>query len=227
MKVYHFINEKYGLQALKKKRLKISRICDLNDPFEFLGFDKSNKDLRDLLNIFKKSYHSEIGIICFSKTWRDPVQWAHYADKHYGLCLCFEIPRQNLLKIKYIETPLSENEFKSGDLRTKLLTTKFKNWDYEKEFRLVVDLNKKTYDLKSKLHFKDFDNDIKLTKIIIGARSKITETKVKDILGNNTKGIEIIYSRAAFKSFKIVKQNNKKLRTRKLKSNWGEATWPV
>ncbi|MGH9611570.1 MAG: hypothetical protein ACRD4P_00670 [Bryobacteraceae bacterium] len=36
---FHFICEKYGLDDIKNRRLKISQIQDLNDPFEFLGFD--------------------------------------------------------------------------------------------------------------------------------------------------------------------------------------------
>jgi len=33
MRAYKFLNEKWGLAALNEKRLKLSRIFDLNDPF--------------------------------------------------------------------------------------------------------------------------------------------------------------------------------------------------
>ena len=41
MHVYHFLCAKFGLEALRKRRLRVSRIMDLNDPFEFLGVDLS------------------------------------------------------------------------------------------------------------------------------------------------------------------------------------------
>lgn len=37
MRLYHFTSQKFGLLALKDRRLKIARINELNDPFEFLG----------------------------------------------------------------------------------------------------------------------------------------------------------------------------------------------
>jgi hypothetical protein len=37
MRLYHFIRERFGLEAIRDSRLKISRINELNDPFEFLG----------------------------------------------------------------------------------------------------------------------------------------------------------------------------------------------
>jgi hypothetical protein len=36
MRVYHFINEEYGLDDLRRRRLKIATILELNDPFETL-----------------------------------------------------------------------------------------------------------------------------------------------------------------------------------------------
>ena len=44
MRVYKFLNAKYGLEALKNRRLKIARISDLNDPFELLGVNLSDSD---------------------------------------------------------------------------------------------------------------------------------------------------------------------------------------
>ena len=39
MRLYHFINKKYGLESLSLKRLKIAQIDKLNDPFELLGVE--------------------------------------------------------------------------------------------------------------------------------------------------------------------------------------------
>ena len=53
MRVYHFINKQYGLEAVREKRLKVSRINNLNDPFEFMGADLSNLEFRENMEGFK------------------------------------------------------------------------------------------------------------------------------------------------------------------------------
>jgi hypothetical protein len=41
MKVYHFRSAEFGIKSLRERRLKIARIMELNDPFEFLAVDLS------------------------------------------------------------------------------------------------------------------------------------------------------------------------------------------
>ena len=38
MKLYHFINACWGLSDLEEQHLKVSRMNELNDPFEFKLF---------------------------------------------------------------------------------------------------------------------------------------------------------------------------------------------
>ena len=72
MRVYHFIAEKWAKEALKTKRLKVSNINTLNDPFELhAGFSKPNNLLRDTFRDFKEEISKEIGILCFSKLLKD------------------------------------------------------------------------------------------------------------------------------------------------------------
>jgi len=89
MRVYHFINRKYGLQALRRKRLKVSLIDQLNDPFELLGIASHNPDERQAFADVKTGLARYSGILCFSSKWSNPVQWSHYGDRHKGLCLVF------------------------------------------------------------------------------------------------------------------------------------------
>jgi hypothetical protein len=46
MRAYKFLNECFGMKALIEKRLKQSRIRDLNDPFELRPFDLASPSLR-------------------------------------------------------------------------------------------------------------------------------------------------------------------------------------
>ncbi len=101
MRVYKFLDANFGMKSLREKRLKISLLEDLNDPFELLPFEMTSKKRRQEMNQARKQWSSMHGMLCFSSSWHDPVIWAHYSDKHRGLCLGFEIPRQTGEKVKY------------------------------------------------------------------------------------------------------------------------------
>ena len=121
MRVYHFINTQYGLQVLLERRLKIARAHELNDPFEFMGMDLSEDTLREAMESMKDYYDRALGILCFSERWDNPVQWAHYADGHKGLCLGFDIPDEALTEVNYVDERMSVDEFLA---RTHHLTDK-------------------------------------------------------------------------------------------------------
>ena len=111
MRLYHFINKKYGRDSLRLNRLKIAHIDQLNDPFEFLGVELSNSENRELFYHLKQAYSKEFGILCFSASYHNPVLWAHYADSHKGLCLGFDVQSEYCRKVHYSETRLSIDEF--------------------------------------------------------------------------------------------------------------------
>ena len=134
MRVYHFINEEYGLEDLRERRLKIARIAELNDPFEFAAVDLSNAWLRQGWEPMKQAMADRYGILCFSRTWDSPVLWAHYADNHRGFCLGFDVPdNEYLMKVEYIEKRIPAEEFidrrlaKYNDLETYMDRYKDKN----------------------------------------------------------------------------------------------------
>lgn len=72
MRLYHFTSQKYGLLALKQRRLKIARINELNDPFEFLGWNLRDKRVRAFMRNWKNERDREFGIVCFSRKWSPP-----------------------------------------------------------------------------------------------------------------------------------------------------------
>ncbi len=111
MRLYHFINKHYGLKDLREKRLKIARIMELNDPFEFLGVGLSDSKLRKAMETIKQDIANECGLLCFSKSWGNPVQWSHYADGHQGLCLGFDVLDKFLDKINYVDERLPTKDF--------------------------------------------------------------------------------------------------------------------
>ena len=94
MRLYHFLNAEYGLLDMRYRRLKIARINELNDPFEFLGVATKSRHLRQRYHRLKDALNDYLGLVCFSANWNNPVQWSHYADCHKGLCLDFEVSAQ-------------------------------------------------------------------------------------------------------------------------------------
>jgi len=78
LEYYHFTSAKNGLKNLENRRIKASTLDKLNDPFELLGVELSDKDLRSSIKEMKSKIAKKFGILCFSETWNNPVQWGHY-----------------------------------------------------------------------------------------------------------------------------------------------------
>lgn len=209
MMLYHFRDAEFGLRSLKERRLKIARIMELNDPFEFLGMELSNPDLRRGIEATKKQISEETGIICFSKNWQNPVQWSHYAEKHIGICMAFDVPGDCPMKVNYEKERLPVTLPIDEGIMRKYLTTKFHHWKYEEEYRLFTALNE--IEEESGLYFLNFSNNLQLKKVMVGYRSEITRKQLANALGDISQDIEVFKVRPAFKAFKVVQNKNETL----------------
>lgn len=207
MLVYHFLNAHYGLKALRKRRLKISRIMDLNDPFEFLGADLSNRQFRWALKETKKQLSDEHGILCFSKSWRNPVLWGHYADRHRGLCLGFEIPRTLLRRVRYVDARWPVPAKPDLEFVKRLLFTKFSHWQYEQEYRAFANLDTRV----DGHYFMDFSTNLELKRVIVGDQSTVSRQDVADAIRGLEPGVEAFKARAAFRSFEVVRNRDESM----------------
>src|SRR6266446_5545165 len=103
MRVYHFLPALHALEDIEKKRIKISEIDQLIDPFELWCVSQEDKKLRPALRKYKKEMSERFGMICFSKQWHNPLLWSHYADKHRGMCLGFDVDDRGLKAVNYVE----------------------------------------------------------------------------------------------------------------------------
>jgi Protein of unknown function (DUF2971) len=202
MHVYKFLCAKFGMKSLREKRLKISMVDDLNDPFELLPFQQTDPDTRMGFSIARKVWTANHGVLCFSSDWRDPVIWAHYGDKHKGLCLGFEIPDNAGVAIKYIDSrmPLKAlTELIEVEDSNAWLYTKYENWSYEKEIRIWTDLTT----LSDGLYFLDFSERLKLIEVIAGARCELAKSEILDVL-KPLQDVRLVKARAGFEQFEIV-----------------------
>ena len=87
---------------------------------------------------------SDIGMYCLSETNNNIILWSHYADKHQGFCLEFEAtdytPDFGLAQqVEYSkEYPVVDFFNTPIDKQIGLVfLTKFRDWGYEKEWRII------------------------------------------------------------------------------------------
>ena len=211
MRVYHFLGKQYGLESIEKRRLKISRITDLNDPFDFHAVYFPEKNLRKEFVRIIKELSSENGLLCFSKSWHNPLMWSHYADSHKGICLGFDVPDFPLNHVEYPHsrvdttgmTVLTEDDVKTW------ICSKYKDWEYEDEVRAFFGLEDACPE--TGLYFADYSSDLHLREVMVGCKSDITRSDLDAVLGDEGEDIITFKTRPAFRTFHIVKNQNDKL----------------
>jgi hypothetical protein len=206
---YYFTSAKYGIENLKNKRLKISNFSVVNDPFELLGIELRDKVVRQAVTFEKSKISKENGLLCFSEDKYNPVQWAHYADNHKGVCLGFEIDEKKLRKVKYVSERLVKETLKQPDCNEKLLTTKFSHWSYEKERRLIIKLSNNSI-ASQEWRFKEFDGGMLLKEVYIGCDSDLVFDDIVSAYASNTKNVIVKVTRPSFRDFRIVWDQSKK-----------------
>ncbi|WP_083098692.1 DUF2971 domain-containing protein [Pseudophaeobacter leonis] len=218
MLVYKFCDAKWGLDNLEKARIKASTLEDLNDPFEFNTIALNHEIMRSLWRILRADVYGPTGVFCFSKSWRNPVIWSHYADNHRGIALGFEVPNHMIQEIRYRKTPLRfssrtlsnpETPEAKKEIEVKIRRSshvKFKHWEYENEARSIA--NKSELIEDKGLFFKQFGDELKLKEVVIGARSQLSAKQILSAVNSEPK---IVTSRLAFQTFSVVPQRKQAL----------------
>lgn len=188
----------------------MSTFEDLNDPFELLSARLPKRSLRIALSAFKTDAHGSIGILCFGRSWENPVIWSHYADKHRGMCLGFDILDKYAIPVKYIADRTAVrflDGVKSNGVDPKyvldLMRSKYKAWSYENEIRMFVGLDEAEKD--SGMFFYPFGSELMLREVILGPRCTVPIFKVRATLANGAASIHVIKTRLAFNSFRVIK----------------------
>ncbi len=178
MKVYKYRSGdketfKRDLDSLEENCFYASNFKKLNDPCETMVFsDKFNQQTglfskflganskRELENVKNAltsliDKRNDIGIYSLSKTYKDELLWAHYANSHFGFCIeydldilidTYEIDKIYSLPVSYSNTPpqigLSDVSKSKNDPLTiikKIACNKSKRWESEEEHRLIID----------------------------------------------------------------------------------------
>ena len=109
----------------------------------------------------------KVGICSFSRIRQNQLMWAHYADEHKGFCIGFDESKLKAKSEKFHSQPVEyqdelpyegvisrikefeknpPNDFSlrnsamaiAGDILSSVIGTKYTNWEYEEEIRLVT-----------------------------------------------------------------------------------------
>jgi hypothetical protein len=215
LRVYHFVGRDYGLDDIRRRRLKIATVADLNDPFELLPFS-TERTIRKRFHIWRQQFDQRFGMLCFSTKWTNPVQWSHYGAKHTGLCFGFDIPANILAKVHYTTKRLQPRvdvleggrPDDQGEM-LKVLTTKYEHWRYESEMRLFTALTDRDPD--TGLYFADFGEKMKLKEVIVGPLSTVTRDELTDALGDMASKVQMFKARLAFRTYTVTRQHKASL----------------
>ncbi|WP_185966136.1 DUF2971 domain-containing protein [Rhodopseudomonas palustris] len=148
------------IRSIREAYLYCSNFRTMNDPME--GFYDPTVGLRgveDYEHVVRriydaKSYH---GIACFSETNSNELMWAHYADNYAGICVRYKT--QALLdglsndvcvaRVNYGDVPPPVDHDDAMDSRSaaiKILSHKKAAWAYEREWRVLGNIKRTSYD---------------------------------------------------------------------------------
>lgn len=205
MRVYYLTGAQFALSNLALQRIKISRFGDLNDPFELLCVDSTNKIFRKALRATKDKINESKGLICFSRSWSNPLLWGHYAEKHTGICLGFDVPDEHLAPVIYEKSLIKlkiDPKSQEPIFPKEWLRIKFFDWKYEDEMRFFVRLNHNT--IESGKYFYGFSDDLVLREVILGPRCELPMNGVRNFVSNFTPKVRVIKSRIAFSRFEVL-----------------------
>lgn len=217
IRLYKFTREKYAVDNIKERQLKISFPDEVNDIFELKPFDFGTRDIRRTWQQSIINQSKTHGFISFSKSWRNPTMWGHYAEDNKGVCFGFDIPTDYVTQIQYVPDlrHFDRRALENGNILSEhmdyALQTKAAHWVYEQEWRMYIRLEqiqitKKQRRPKDAL-FQKFNENLELKEIIIGERSSLKRKNFSKVI--QKRDLSIKYARAAYRDFSIVQHRNK------------------
>ena len=216
MRLYYMTKvETAEKHILPEWRMKLSTFDKVNDPFELLCADQGDKFQRRILKVLREHWTTRLGFISFSTNWRSPLMWAHYAANHSGVCLGVDIVEEDKIRKVVYEPERLKSLFDSSrpnagadeESLMKVLTTKYKQWEYEDERRVFANLD--DCDARTGLYYVDFGPTVVLREIVLGARCTRPVGEFARLVTASRrvlKPVTIFKARPAFETFTMVRQ---------------------
>lgn len=135
----------FALDIIINKRLFCADWKSLNDPMEgVFAYSHRTSDEEDVRDRVTQVIEEKQGLrVCsLSKTFDSHLLWAHYAGGFDGMAIEIELPSKHpsVRDVKYrgvFATVNLEHPNDPGAVATDILSSKYSEWKYEKEVRIL------------------------------------------------------------------------------------------
>jgi hypothetical protein len=183
-RLFYFTRSERLLENLLAEHLKVSSFSKCNDFFELASVNLAEKDVRSKQRKWASAIEPQLGLVCFSKGWRHPLMWAHYANSGTGACLVVDVDQENLQDVNYIQERQSSApkfEFPSETAKEfrVFCATKARYWAYEMEVRLFVARSHRDFVEKNGIGFLKLGNAVRLVGVINGPRPHLGASVIR------------------------------------------------
>lgn len=145
-----------NIGALLNSYFYLSNPISFNDPFDCnfnLIDDPKIYDAISNMKSVKRNDYKNIGVVSMTEVVDNPIMWAHYTNNYRGFAIEFKgtevtiIPHDDTPKGTFVKV-IYPKELKKVPVNHPfamqyMLTTKLKNWEYEKEWRYITQLGSK------------------------------------------------------------------------------------
>lgn len=122
------------------------------------------------------------GMQSFSKDCRNILMWSHYGEMHCGICLGFDVTREIVRAIEYVDHVQVIADLKTLSQTQQLAIVdrlnwaKYKGWSYEKEVRARA--SREELDAETGLYFAKFEDNLLLREVIVGSRCVVPREEI-------------------------------------------------
>jgi hypothetical protein len=218
-RLYHYVEARWALDDIRRRRLKASEIDHVNDPYEWSTVYSDHEESQLALEKTQRAAFERYGLLCFSQRWNNIQMWSHYGDRHKGICLGFDVDAKFTEVVDYRTALLSVGNIMHEDNETRkrnrekyegiIVTSyrrKYSGWSYEKEVRMHSE--RKERDEETRQYFVNFDDRLILKEVIAGARFPMSRKPIEDALKGYSEDVKIVKARRSLKRFEIIVDEN-------------------
>ena len=216
--VYRFLDAEGALKTIEENSLRIGRLKELNDPFEWLpaiinqsGTNEEKEFNEWCLERYTNQLHDKYGLLSFTEKMSDPLFWSHYADSHRGMALQVDyLLDGSLEKVIYeekrptVDRSLLQDPERKNELFEAIkdsIIHKSPSWSYESERRLFIELAK--CNASQGMYFTKIKSDF-LKRVILGIRCPFSVQYIRKALDSaGHKDVEVVRAERDQLSYEI------------------------
>lgn len=188
-------NDAYLEEACARNRRQLNRRLKRCAGSKIAHYRLTQKDREEFEERWRQSLR-KLGVVCFSGDPNNILMWSHYANNHRGLALEVLLDEDDarLFEVEYtsdrIVCPLfRKEEGRLHEIRD-VLKRKFHDWRYEREYRLLHDIQEMRNRGNGELAQIPKQS---IKKILLGAKaSPALEDSLRKMLSDNELNIPII-----------------------------------